>query len=440
MNSKPESDLSVFHTVSNQAAIYRLVKSLTFVFGLAWLCFVSTQFVSQAEAGYWHTENLYGVELAREEGDGLNIGLKLARHYYGASGLAPRPKCYKEYKGVAICDGWSISIYCIIGKPGPTPCSRRAIHTCYDGTVETENFECVALGSVCTPQAPSEDVASGADVTVDPVELYSGRVVETTSDWTDMRGQLKLTRYYASKISSFGAPTQSRFGNNWRSGFDSRAFYFDQLNPPFYGSRIHIMLPNGNEAIFRWEFTKWQPIFNKGTPGYPGTPNWQPITDSNYSILATTPNVVLQTPSGTRYTYNFDGLLTQIERIGGYKQFLEYSGTLNTRVADNLGRSVTFQYFTDIAKKNYVSSATLPDGQKIVFNYAERLLPVPGFTNDDLDHESYVLTEVLYPDSTPANLLDNPKKVYEYLNDYHFPNAITKVTSETGGSCGRMDL
>ena len=392
------------------------------------ICSINTQ----AQAGYWKTSNLYGVELTRAEGDGESVGKGLAMGFYSSSyPSGPPPKCEKKYSNSIECHAGSASIYCTSDKPGKTPCARQASHYCWRGDdgvhkkeIETENFQCKLVQPGCTAKKAH------------PVEVYSGRVVESVVDWTDATGHLQLERNYSSLVSSLGAPTNSRFGNNWRSEFDSRASYFDRLIPPFNSSRIHILMADGVEIIFQWQSTKWQPVFDAGTLNSPSVRNWQPLKDVNYSILATAPNVVMQAPDGKKFTYNYDGFLVQTEEIGGYKQFLYYAGAKNVGVTDNLGRKLVFEYFRDEAKKNYVKSATLPDGNKIYFNYAERMLAIPGIAFGPMLHDSYVLSEVIYPDTTPVSFLDNPRMIYDYLNDYRFPNALTRVVNETGSIIG----
>ena len=423
---------------------HRFVRLTAATMFFATLFLMSPLHVSESRAGYWHTENLYGVELNRVEADGLNVGIAMASDFYNTSyGSGPISRCYKYTSDKVLCESGSASIYCTSPSPGLTPCLRQAIHKCWDGLdgihkkeIETDNFECQIYCPTCEAKAARGDIAF-SDTLADPVEIYSGRVVESVTDWSDSSGKFKLIRNYASTISSLGAPTQSRFGNNWRSGFDSRIYFTLPLAPATLGERMHIMMPNGIEIIFRKDWSKWQLIFDAGTPNYPNIRNWQPVTDVDYSVVSTSPNIVVQTPNGTRYTYGLvDGLLIQIDQVGGYKQFLSYADTVNTRVTDSLGRTITFEYFTDTSKKKFAKSATLPDGKKIYFDYAERLLPIPGVFPGSPKHESYILADVVYPDSTPANLVDNPRRFYEYLNDYHFQNALTRVTNETGAIVG----
>jgi hypothetical protein len=131
---KPESDVYAVGLLTVKVPIWRFAKMLCLMFGLVWLVIASPLNQSPAQAGYWHTENLYGVELNRVEADGINVGIAMASDFYNTSyGGGPTSRCYKYVSDKIVCEAGSASIYCTSSVAGLTPCLRQAIHKCWDG-------------------------------------------------------------------------------------------------------------------------------------------------------------------------------------------------------------------------------------------------------------------------------------------------------------------
>lgn len=111
--------------------------------------------------------------------------------------------------------------------------------------------------------------------------------------------------------------------------------------------------------------------------------------------------------------YDVNGRLTTIVSREGWAQDLAYDGLGRLyRVTDRLsGRQLLLAYDA----QNRLSTVTDPAGNVYTYQY------------DALGR----LGTVLYPDSTPETLSDNPKRLYAY-EDTRFPYALTGITDENG--------
>jgi RHS repeat-associated protein len=399
-------------------------------FCLLILFFVLASFGATREsyAGYWQaTNSITGAVVARAEGDDPSVGVLVAKAKYGylfPSG--PRPICTTNAH-FASCSAHSDSIYCTSTFSGRTPCLGTSVHFCYTNEAKTAGGGCKIV----------EDLKCKASIG-HPIEIDSGQVIEDVTDWSSGGTyKLQLKRYYGSMTYTMAVPNYSRFGNAWRSNFDSLAIYShpNSLASPGLTHRIDITLPNTKEVSFKYNGTKWQSVVAKIDTTYTANVAWINSTDIDLQIVSVSPNVVLQLPSGERYVYDISGHLIQIQEIGGYTQYLSYTGDVNTLVTDSLGRTIEFEYYNDFAQQNKLKSASFPDGKKIQFNYENRIvtlppglssLPDPGF------HNSVGLSEVIYPDLTPATASDNPRVIYQYSTDYRYPYALTAMLDERG--------
>lgn len=99
-------------------------------------------------------------------------------------------------------------------------------------------------------------------------------------------------------------------------------------------------------------------------------------------------------------------------------------------VTDRSGLSHTYTYQSDSITVTHTS------GDTIVY-HLDGSGRVIGFT--DPDNKSYQysydtedrIVSVTYPDDTPLDTTDNPKRIYHY-EDNNFPNALTGITDENG--------
>ena len=140
---------------------------------------------------------------------------------------------------------------------------------------------------------------------------------------------------------------------------------------------------------------------------------WQPDTDVDYHLEEILTNSVrtgwkVTTPENTIETYSSNGDLLSMTAISGVTQTLVYSNSttptttapvagLIIRVTDSFGKSLNFTY--DSASR--ISTMTDPAGQVYRYSY----------------DASGNLKTVTYPDETPLDVTDNPKKTYVYGSD-----------------------
>ena len=409
---------------------------------------------SPARAGYWVGCSQIGASYCNVIFPGDGSGPAAAAYTF--SNFWPRaagPSCYPVSNGTSYeCESWGNSTSCISPPPAGInfPCAAIVGHACYANEILNPQNECVSITSIttggcegcCTGSGDSAGASgSGSGVgggpsTIHPIEIATGRKMGTYNDWTTGGvEELHFTRYYSSQSHFVFAPSKSILGPNWRSNFDSRV-YFNFTGTPVStpaGNTLHIALPDFGELAF-----------NKVSPGV-----WQLVsptfaysraywntlrTDLNVSLAETANSIILKTPSGIKYTYNFQGQLLRIEFSDGYAHNLEYAGDNLNRVIDSLGRVMSFDYYADTAKANLVKTVTLPDGRQLKFTYTNRLVLPIGITlpTTTTDTGVYALASVIYPDSTPLTDADNPTRTFEYLNSPDFPTALTGIFDENG--------
>jgi YD repeat-containing protein len=382
-----------------------------------------------AKAGYWTAPICYGEDFP-VDGDNLPAGVSsaLARKACTAPDadiLWIRTGTNPLYVGVNV--QWSLANGTI-----------RALYHCYLGEIRTSTGFC-ALPSQFTNN--NSCGAGGNSYQGNPVEVATGRKVETTVDWTSGgTSPLTFSRKYSSLYHLAGAPAYSRLGVGWRSNFDSSAAY--EFSTGIFiptqadsGDRIHIVLPDSNEYSFRLNASVWKPLLPRPSTTLAGGVFWdQYRTDLDVALTVAAGSVELRAESGEKYTYDLEGRLVKIVYPTGYSQFLFYSGKFNTKVTDSFGRTITFEYWGDVSKAGMLKSATVTDGKKFSFDYIN-LTSVTGITEEVVSSgadSSQLLVSVLYPDNTPVTDTDNPKLAYEYLQSLQYPNALTGIYDERG--------
>lgn len=129
---------------------------------------------------------------------------------------------------------------------------------------------------------------------------------------------------------------------------------------------------------------------------------------------------IFETPTGYRIvnrlnqTYNLDfsgRLISLSDETGSLRQYEYGENDRLTRVSNRYSQTIDFSY----ASNGLIDTVTAPNGA--VFKY---------------EFDQYEnLIGVLYPDSTPGNDTDNPRRLYHYENGT-FPNHLTGITDENG--------
>ncbi|MGB8313012.1 MAG: DUF6531 domain-containing protein, partial [Aestuariivirga sp.] len=323
---------------------------------------------------------------------------------------------------------------CVRQPNGTFTCSAQVLYRCTGHDLPVSAGYCalqidLAIDNGCSATAGN------------PVEIATGRKAETTLDWTSGgTSPLVFSRKYSSLHLLGGAPAYSRLGVGWRSSFDAGANYLFSTgvsNPTqaLGGDRVHIVLPNSNEYSFRLDGGIWKHTLPRPHPALAGYVYWdQYRTDLDVALTLTTEFVELRTASGERYIFDLEGRLVKIVFPNGYSQFLSYSGKLNTKITDSFGRTLSFEYWSEVAKAGLLKAVTTSDGKRFSFNYIDPAVSngSTGDTVSQIDYSTLELASVIYPDSTPATDSDNPKITYEYLQSLEYPYALTGIYDERG--------
>jgi RHS repeat-associated protein len=234
-----------------------------------------------------------------------------------------------------------------------------------------------------------------------------------------------------------GATSTTRVGLGWRTNFDAVAKYnfssgAASAASAAEGDLIHVVLPDGNEYSFRRTSGVWRLVLPQVSPGLLIWDQYR--NDLDVTVAAAGSGIEVRDEDGGKYLFDREGRLLSIKMPNGYTQSLSYSGGYNTKVSDSFGRMLQFEYWTGYQNGGMLKSVTLSDGQKILFDYGLPLstligaVPVQGTS----DNQLMVLTQVTYPDLTPATDTDNPKLVYEYLQSNDAPRALTGIFDERG--------
>jgi hypothetical protein len=163
----------------------------------------------------------------------------------------------------------------------------------------------------------------------------------------------------------------------------------------------------------------------------------QPRTGVNVGVTVSGGTVSVNLPDGRRYVFNDKGQLTQITFADGYTQTLTYTGDLNTRVNDSLGRWMEFTYGGADAPPGQPASlltrARTDDGKEFLFTYEDRIgAGSAEYGPNTSSTDRWVLKSVTYPDGTPAVANDNPMAIYEYHPSSVRPFLLTDVMDREG--------
>ncbi len=223
-----------------------------------------------------------------------------------------------------------------------------------------------------------------------PVNGATGNKYQAESDYTGTgRLPLEFKRYYNSAY-----PEHRTLGLRWRHSYDRQL--------ALTANDIYVVRPDGRAYRFVKIGGDWRPDADVADTLAPlseaGT-----ITGWRY----------VRGEDDTSEYYDAKGRLTAIVSREGLGQDLAYDGLGRLyHVTDRLsGRQLLLAYDA----QNRLSTVTDPAGNVYTYQY------------DVLGR----LGTVLYPDSTPETLSDNPKRLYTY-EDIRFPYALTGIIDENG--------
>jgi YD repeat-containing protein len=139
--------------------------------------------------------------------------------------------------------------------------------------------------------------------------------------------------------------------------------------------------------------------------------NWQGDADSDFLISEDTSGFQLTGANGAIEIYDLSGVLLSEIDTNGFQTVYTYTveGDLQ-QVANDYGHTISFTYINGM-----VNSVTDSFGVNYRYEYD---------ANDNL-------VAVVMPDTTPADDLDNPRRIYHY-EDVGYPNHLTGITDENG--------
>jgi len=221
-----------------------------------------------------------------------------------------------------------------------------------------------------------------------PINVATGNKYQLETDFGGSGDfALSLSRHY----NSF-KPFNSVLGQQWRHNYERWLVVSSTSNTPF----IQVNRHDGVTYTYTQQNGQW-------------------VTDADVieSLVQTSNGFRLMTANNVIEDYGTSGRLLSMTNTRNQTITLSYnatSGLLET-VTDHFGRSLSFNY--DV------------NGRFISF--------------DDPDSNTYRyeydaagnLEKVIYPDSTPNDLSDNPQRLYVYENINH-PSHLTGIIDETG--------
>jgi len=273
------------------------------------------------------------------------------------------------------------------------------------------------------PLNPKNPLGCPSPTAGNPVNIVTGNKFTDETDYQSAGSSpLQFIRHYNSSVSyqyqfSFGTlgRAQKPLGMAWLHN------YYQGL--AVTETQVTLTLANGQSFDFK-----------------PVSGAWKPDADVNYRleeilIAGVRTGWKVTTPNDTVETYNATGDLLSFTDSNGLTQTLTYSCTtvssscpvatpttiapyagLLIKVTDSFNRSLNFTY----GSNGRISTLTDPNGNITRYSYV-----------------GYNLSTVTYPDDTPADLSNNPKKAYIYgelanTANVSQPNALTGIIDENG--------
>ncbi len=220
---------------------------------------------------------------------------------------------------------------------------------------------------------PGTYVATNAQAAGEPVSTATGELYEPGIP-ADLRlgGPLPLEfrRYYGSLLAANGA--SGALGNNWMHNFQITLV----LTPPF----AEVVLPGAKTLLFQQSGTSWQPLTQESV-------SYQLVSGANnsYQFLDSRTNLIY-TFSGTSGTI---GVSSIQDRHGN--TLTVTSGTTTGQVSDGLGRLLTLTY----GANNTLTKVADQTGRSVTFNYTGTDLTSVTDANGNTESFTYTTTSTM---------------------------------------------
>lgn len=257
-----------------------------------------------------------------------------------------------------------------------------------------ETWDYVKL--ICGPD-PKQDL-SCPNAGTNPINVITGNKNAIESDVNSSDQKLGFRRYYSSGTLY---AVETAFGGYWRHEYEKR------ISVNLADNIATVQDGSGAVVRFLRSATVWIAEAD-------GTSQLVELVDG----LGDRTGWQYTTSDNKVETYDAFGFIQSVYSIDDYNLTFHYDlpvgqggddyGYTLDKISDSFGREITFAYdgFT-------LTQMTNSDGQIYRYEY------------DASDR----LSQVVYPDDTPADPNDNPKRTYHY-EDTNFPNALTGITDE----------
>lgn len=274
--------------------------------------------------------------------------------------------------------------------------SSNGVCSCSDPSYEALNLPNAAtpqVGCFLKPLDGDEDHSKnegcgGSNTqnnTPHPCNVATGNKFRTETDFSN--GELSFTRYYNSL-----SLVDNGVGTGWRHDYQ----------PSLFIGTAQLRVTSRSGRSERW----------RKTGGV-----WVGDQDSDLIVTETASGYTLRLANDAFEAYDLNGLLQSQTDSNGQQRVYQYDNDNNlSQVTNEYGQSISFSYNNGV-----LTSVTDAFGAVYLYEY-------DGNTN---------LTAVVYPDTTPGDDTDNPRKIYHYENT-SYPNHLTGITDENGDRYGNF--
>ena len=379
---------------------------------------------------------LFGVLLS------VNASAQTATPYWEAiadGGMYGDPvqACYQSYRAFSANDGLEPNDFDVAdktavcrwdkGSPGYWGTTGHAQLKCPGGKELSDD------GNYCKELTGEGDCATG-----NPIKILDGSKFLSETDFTVGRGRLHFTRTY----NSFAFNDDNYMGRRWASNFHPHV----KGSHHWYYGHFTLFEPNGDVIRFgridpfaggRWGMMglPWD-----GNAGWFGGENHDRKDKLGYTLTEEPGGLklTLRNPDGMERDFEYtglamaDGILTEIRYPDGYTIDFTYNADrVLQSVTDTDGYTISFSYNA----RGLLDTTTAPDGTEYKYEYTE--LPstswTAGSTADfgNLWLQGSIMSAAMYPDDTPSDDTDNPRRQYNY-DDPDFELGLTSLVDERG--------
>ena len=259
-----------------------------------------------------------------------------------------------------------------------------------DGSWDTASQSCIGQDI-----PPGNDPGDGCTSTFNPINFFSGNKHQQEVIYGGEGSLQYLITYNSMFVYTSGTKALHQL---WTHTYSQSIEIATATSP----SKVTVSRNSGQKIVFYEANGSWIPDSNvkeklvEVIDGAGNRSGW---------VFTTVDNVL--------ESYDRDGKLLSITDKSGIRQSIVYTSTLTTITEDVSGRALQLQY--DSTEKDKLLQLTDPDGNAYIFEY---------------DSENR-LSAIVFPDDTPSNQADNPRRIFHYENT-SLLYALTGITDELG--------